>query len=155
MDKSKAAEHIMDLFIKAVHRYNAMEKVPRKVGLTGKLYHSERHLLDKIKDIPGLNISEFAEAVGMTKGAVSQFVKKLEKKGLVERYKKETNEKEIFLKLTEDGLRIYSEHRKRNEETIKPLLDEIQQHSDEQIQFFIDMLAWVNSYLEKSRKQME
>ena len=38
----------MELFIQAVHKYNALEKIPVKLGAKHDLYHSERHLIDRI-----------------------------------------------------------------------------------------------------------
>jgi DNA-binding MarR family transcriptional regulator len=154
MDKTKASKLIMDLFIKAVHQYNALEKLPHKTGAAYSLYHSERHLIDRIGDLPDLNVTEFARTVGMTKGAVSQFVRKLETKGLVRRYKKGSNDKEVFLELTREGREVYLQHQKRNEDTTKPLLNEMRRHPDEHIEYFIAMLNWINDYLGESRKQM-
>jgi DNA-binding MarR family transcriptional regulator len=155
MNKTQASKDIMNLFIEAVHRYNALEKIPHKTGAEFNLYHSERHLIDMIGDLPDANMTGFARSAGMTKGAVSQFVRKLESKGLVRRYKKGNNDKEVFLELTDEGRIFYQQHRKRNEETTRPLRDELKRHPDEHIRFFIDMLTWINSYLYESRKQIE
>src|SRR5271169_3734262 len=125
MDMTKASRDIMELFIQAVHKYNALEKVPVKAGSKHDLYHSERHLLDKIGDSPGMNVTEFARAVGITKGAVSQVVTKLEKKGFVRRYKRSSNDKEVFLELTRAGREIYIKHKKTNEKTLKPLIEKL------------------------------
>ncbi len=144
----------MELFIRAVRRYNALEKIPVKVGAK-HLYHSERHFLDKIGDHPGVNITEFARAVGITKGAVSQVVKKLESKGLVSRYKSSSNDKEVFLDLTRAGRDIYILHKKTNEETIKPLSEKLKQHSDDKVEFLISMFRWINDYLDQGREQMK
>ena len=62
----KASQDIMELFIQAVHKYNALEKIPPKVGSKHELYHSERHFLDKIGDYPRMNVTEFAETAGIT-----------------------------------------------------------------------------------------
>src|SRR3990170_2985269 len=125
MDITKASQDIVELFIQAVNKYNALEKIPVRVSAKHDLYHSEKHFLDKIGDHPGVNVTEFARAVGITKGAVSQFVKKLENKGLVRKYKGSGNDKEVFLELTRAGRDIYIKHKKKNEETIEPLIEEL------------------------------
>lgn len=140
----------MELFIKAVHKYNALEKHPSKAGKKHDLYHSERHFLDKIGDHPGMNMTEFAGATGITKGAVSQVVKKLENKGLVKRYKGSVNAKEVFIELTKDGRDIYIHHKKKNEETIKPLTEELKKYPDDKIDFLVAMFAWIGKYLDES-----
>ncbi len=155
MDRSDAAKTIMELFIQAVHKYNALEKVPVKAGAKHSLYHSERHLLDMIGDHPGVNITEFARAAGITKGAVSQVVKKLEKKGLVERYKSGDNDKEVFLELTRPGRDIYLRHKKTNEATLKPVIDKLKSEPDEKVVFLIDMFDWIGGFLDEEREQMK
>jgi DNA-binding MarR family transcriptional regulator len=155
MDRTKAGNEIMELFIKAVRQYNALEKIPAKSGSKYDLYHSERHLIDRIGDHPGVNVTEFARIVGITKGAVSQVVRKLERKGLVKRYKGSMNDKEVFLELTRTGREIYINHKKKNDETVRPLIDELQKYPDDKVEFFVAMLAWINDYLESSSRTLK
>ena len=155
MDVKKASQEIMELFIQAAHRYHALEKIPAKTQAKHDLYHSERHWLDKIGSEPGMNVTEFARAAGITKGAVSQVVKKLEAKGFVRRYKGGDNNKEVFLELTRAGRELHVAHRKKNEETIKPLVEELKKYPDGSIKGFISLLAWISGYLEESREQMK
>ncbi len=138
-----------------VNKYNALEKVPARHGTRHNLCHSERHMLDKIGDNTGMNVTEFAAAAGVTKGAISQLVTKLEKKGIVRRYKKSTNDKEVFLELTKSGQEVYKKHKKINERTIQPLNEELSKHSDEEVEFLLNMFKWFNDFLDLSRKQME
>ena len=145
----------MELFIGVVGKYNALEKIPVKVSSSHDLYHSERHMLDKIGDHPGMNMTDFAKALGVTKGAVSQVVKKLESKGVVRRFKSGTNDKEVFLELTDTGNGIYHEHKRTNDETIEPLLNELKKHPDDKIQFLIEMFKWIDGFLDQSGKKMK
>ncbi len=144
----------MELFIRAVRKYNALERIPVKSDTRHHLYHSERHMLDTIGDNPAMNVTDFARALGVTKGAVSQVVRKLEDKGVVKRYKSGTNEKEIFLELTDAGIDIYLKHKKTNEEIIRPLIRELNKHSVDKVQFLIDMFEWIDGFLDQSRKEM-
>jgi DNA-binding MarR family transcriptional regulator len=155
MHRSKAGRDIMELFIKAVHKYNALEKLPSKAGTKHELYHSERHFLDKIGDHPGMNMTEFAGAAGITKGAVSQVVKKLENKGIVKRYKSSVNNKEVFIELTRAGRDLYIQHKKKNEETIGPLIKELGKYPDDKVDFLIAMFTWIGNYLDENRVHMK
>jgi DNA-binding MarR family transcriptional regulator len=111
-------------------------------------------MLDAIGDNPTMNISEFARNIGVTKGAVSQVVKKLEEKQVVRRYKQAENDKEVFIELTNLGKDIYKKHKKTNEESIIPLHDELLKYSDDKVYFLIEMFKWIDSYLDSARKQM-
>jgi DNA-binding MarR family transcriptional regulator len=155
MDRKKASKDIAELFIRMVNKYNALEKIPARHGTHHNLYHSERHMLDKIGDNTGINVTGFAAAAGVTKGAISQLVTRLEKKGVVRRYKKSTNDKEVFLELTKTGQEVYQQHKEINEKTIIPLFDELSTHSDEKVEFLLHMFKWFDDYLDLSRKKME
>lgn len=154
MDRKKACEEILALFVKLSNKYQALEKIPVDYGAGKTLYHSERHMLDAIGDNPAMNVSEFARTIGVTKGAVSQVVKKLEEKQVVRRYKQAENDKEVFIELTNLGKDIYKKHKETNEESIIPLHDELLKYSDDKVYFLIEMFKWIDSYLDSVRKQM-
>jgi DNA-binding MarR family transcriptional regulator len=155
MKRKKATGEIEDLFIKMVNKYNALEKIPVKFKNVHDLYHSERHMIDKIGENPDMNITEFAESLGVTKGAVSQVVSKLERKGVVKRQKKSGSEKEVILHLTREGKELYEMHKKVNEESLLPLYNKLSTHSDEEVDFLVDMFKWLNEFLDASKKRME
>jgi DNA-binding MarR family transcriptional regulator len=155
MDRKASCREIMDLFIRVANKYKALEKIPVQYGPKQSLYHSERHVLDNIGDNPGMNVTEFADSLGVTKGAISQILKKLESKGVARRYKKSTNEKEVFLELTKLGKEIYKEHQKINEQTIIPLYEELQKYPDEKVEFLIDMFQWIDGFLDASKEKMK
>ncbi len=155
MKRENTSKELIELFIRMVNKYNSLEKIPARHGTRHNLYHSERHMLDKIGDNTGMNVTEFADAAGVTKGAISQLVSKLEKKGIVRRYKKSTNDKEVFLELTKSGQEVYQKHQEINEQTIIPLNEELSKHSDEKVEFLLTMFKWFNDYLDLSKKKME
>jgi DNA-binding MarR family transcriptional regulator len=155
MDRKASCREIMDLFIRVANKYNTLEKIPVQYGKKQNLYHSERHVLDNIGDNPGMNVTEFADSLGVTKGAISQVLKKLESKSVARRYKKSTNEKEVFIELTKLGKEIYEEHQKINEETIVPLCEELQKYPDENVKFLIDMFKWIDGFLDTSKEKMK
>jgi DNA-binding MarR family transcriptional regulator len=154
MDRKKACEEIITLFIKLSNKYQALEKIPVDYGIGKDLYHSERHMLDTIGDNPTLNVSELARSIGVTKGAISQVVKKLEEKQVVKRHKQAENEKEVFVDLTELGKDIHKRHKQANKESIIPLHDELLKYSDDKVYFLIEMFKWIDTYLDSAKKQM-
>jgi len=154
MDKKIASHEIMELFLRMVRTYNAMEKIPINHGKDEGLYHSERHMLDTIAKCPDLNITEHAAALGVTKGAISQVIKKLEQKGFVRRYKKGDNDKAVYLELTRQGNNMSAKRKKVNQETLKPLILELNKHTDREVDFLVSMFRWIDQYLAHGRAQM-
>ncbi len=155
MDREKASNEIMDLFIRIVNKYNGLEKVPVMHSPGLGLFHSERHMLDRVGDNPRMNMTELARASGVTKGAVSQIVKKLETKGVLRRYKKAANDKEVFIALTEIGEKTCEERRKTNKETIGPLREELEFHPDEHVAFLVHMFHWLDEFMDQTAKTMK
>ena len=126
-----------------------------KRGTKHDLYHSERHMLDQIGDYPNLNVTELAAVVGVTKGAISQVVKKLETKGIVRRYKKSSNDKEVFVEMTKTGSAMYRKHQAINDETVTTLSKELGRYSDDKVDFLIKMFHWFNSFMEHGSEKMK
>jgi len=155
MDRKKTCEEIEELFIKLANKYNSLEKIPVDYGVGKDLYHSERHLLGQIGDYPEKNITELSQFQGVTKGAISQTVKKLENKGLVNRYKGEQNEKEVFLELTEIGKGVYEKHKEVSQRSIMPLYEELKKYSDDKVYFLVEMFKWLDTFLDESKVKMQ
>lgn len=112
-----------------------LEKVPRDYGTGDLLYHSEIHTLHAIGVKPGLNVTQLAALLGVTKGAVSQVISKLSKKGLVDRYKEPENNKQVLLALTQKGQKAYSGHVAYHKRIGDAFFTEIGKVTDEQIEF--------------------
>lgn len=67
------------------------------------LYPSEVHLILEIVQNRDTNATRIAEALGLTKGAVSQTLTRLEKKGILTKTKDPYNKNELTLSLTPMG----------------------------------------------------
>lgn len=74
------------------------------------VFKSELHTLVEIGKLPGINVTELADKLSVTKGAISQVTKKLEKKLLISRDKDYNNDKELKLSLTEQGQKLFDGH---------------------------------------------
>jgi DNA-binding MarR family transcriptional regulator len=132
-----------------------MEKQPVRHDANHALHHSERHMIDRIGEGPGVNITEFAAASGVTKGAISQIVKKIEKKGFVRRIKRSGNEKEVYLELTEAGQEFYEKRKKINDESLRPLYEHLKRYSDDEVEFLVSMFKWFDVFLDASKQKMQ
>jgi DNA-binding MarR family transcriptional regulator len=155
VEQMRAAKQVMELFIRAARRYYTLEKMLACSGDRHGLHHSERHMLDLIGGNPDINVTEFARAAGVTKGAVSQVVNKLEAKGMVRRYKRGDNDKEVFIEPTVSGWDAYHRHQEKNVETLLPLMEELKGYPEDKIAFLIHMLSWIDGYLEESVRRMK
>jgi DNA-binding MarR family transcriptional regulator len=69
------------------------------------LYPSEIHLMLETKGDQAVNATKIADKLGITKGAVSQTLARLEKKGIIEKIKDPYNKNELSIILTPMGKR--------------------------------------------------
>lgn len=84
---------------------------PKSYGTDMQFHRLDIHLIETIGAFEGINVTELAAKHGITKSAVSQAVRKLEKRGLVRRYQRPDNRKEILFSLTETGKTAFHAHR--------------------------------------------
>lgn len=74
------------------------------------LFSSELHLLEMIGRQPGLSVTALAQWLGVTKGAVSQTLRRLSEKGLVQRETDPENLSRMKITLSDRGREIFLEH---------------------------------------------
>lgn len=115
----KIAGTLARVFTKTV----ANEKKPRHFGVPELLHASEIHMVMHINDNPGIHMSELARIAGVTRGAVSQVVAKLEKKGLVTKAEDPENSLKTVPVLTNKGKVAYYAHARHHEERDKELFE--------------------------------
>ncbi len=112
MDRDKKYTEVIEVFFRMLNCFNEFEKQPLKFNEEQLLYPSQVHALCIINNNPNSNITELAKKLGVTKGAASQVISKLEKKEIIERANSH-NQKEVFLHLTSRGNTVLTEHLKR------------------------------------------
>ena len=98
-------QELIDLFLKILHLYSVITRKPKDYGTGDLLYFTEVHTISVIGKNKAINMTQLADIMGVTRGAVSQTVRKLAGKNLIER-SNTTNRKEINLRLSEKGLRV-------------------------------------------------
>lgn len=111
----KQYNEILEKVLNITNTMNKTSKCPRDFGVGVPLYPSEIHTIEAIGAHEPINAKALAQALGITNGAVTQIADKLQKKGLVEKFKIDGNQKTVYIKLTALGRtserkRIYCFH---------------------------------------------
>jgi DNA-binding MarR family transcriptional regulator len=101
-EKDVAFNRLCTLWMQTINRMYEIESIPMDFG-TGLLHPSEIHTIEAIGLYPGMNVTALALRMGVSRGAASQMVSRLAGKGLIEKYRLPDNEKEVCLRLTQDG----------------------------------------------------
>jgi DNA-binding MarR family transcriptional regulator len=97
---------LIDLFLKILHLYSVIGKKPKDYGTGDLLYIAEIHTITMVGKNNEINMTQLAEIMGVSKGAISQTIRKLVSKDFIIK-SNDTNKKEINLKLSEKGHIVY------------------------------------------------
>lgn len=90
--------------LKIIYKVMEMEEEIQYYGTDVKISISEIHVLDTIFNNPGIHISGIAKKREVTRGAISQLIKKMEKKGLVSKSPDPANLSRTVINLTKKGV---------------------------------------------------
>ena len=125
------------------------EKKPRDYGIGDMLYPSEVHMIMVIGDNENMHVSELARIAGVTKGAVSQMISKLDKKGLIRKVKDSQNKSKILIALTNKGKIAYYKHAQVHEEMDKELFDYLDGLDDKQFMILSEFIDGFEKMVER------
>lgn len=103
-------EKITESVVCFVETAKNFETAPRYYVDDELLYSSEIHIIDTVGRNHGEHLSEIARRFGVTKGAASQLIKKLEKKGYVYKELDDTNQTRMKVLLTDKGREAFDKH---------------------------------------------
>lgn len=101
---------LLEQFYRISYRMNKNRNIPLRFDGTVPVNTAAIHLLETVGKHENCNLTEIAEMLDITKGAVSQMATKLEKENLISRHRNGTNDKDIFFSLTEEGRRVFDGH---------------------------------------------
>jgi DNA-binding MarR family transcriptional regulator len=99
-------QNLIDLFLKILHLYSVIERKPKDYGTGDLLFFTEIHTIVMVGNNREINMTRLAELMGVTKGAISQMIRKLVHKNLILKTNT-TNKKEFNLKLSHKGVIVY------------------------------------------------
>jgi len=105
---------------------------------------SEVHCIEFIGKNADSNVTKLAESFFMTRSAISKITKKLLEKGLIESYQKPENKKEIYFRLTEEGMainKIHDDLHKEFRERDKAVFEQITEEQFDSILCFVEMYS--------------
>lgn len=141
---------IGDLLLSVIRNFVEHDTKARYFGTDTKLNHSEIHMIQFIKEQKErLHISAIARKLGITKGAVSQTIKRLEKKGFVLKEVDTENKSRLLIRLTPKGEKAHYYHKKYHRQLDSIILDVLKNTDDENIMFLNNFLWQLDREISK------
>lgn len=144
---------LMNLFAKYMEKQEILSKLTEDEKLHG-YYYSEIHTIVAIGNLEEPNVTNIANQMNVTKGAISKITKKLLAQNLIEAYQQVGNKQKIFFRLTESGRALYDEHEKRHNLWLKRDDAFIKQFDENTIKLIETFMTEFNNYLEKQISEL-
>ncbi len=110
---------------------------------------AEAHCIDKIGSMDYANVTKIAAEMGMTRGAISKISKRLLNKKLIDSYQRPENNKEIYFRLTEQGQKVYIEHKKCHNQAIQEKLALLSTYNEDEQSIILRFLCDINQKYDK------
>lgn len=124
-----------------------LDRTPKKFGTDGNLSHAEIHLVEIIGDNKGMGVSDIARLIGITKGAVSQSLKRLEKKGITNKQTDPENLSRVIVGLTSKGNISYWAHKHWHEKMDGGFSVYLEKLSENDVSTILDFLSNMEDFL--------
>ena len=99
-------QHLIDQFLKILNLYGVISRKPKDYGTGDLLYPAEILTISEVGKNKSVNMTGLAEIMGLTRGAVSQMIRKLVAKNYIIKSNLR-NRKEVELRLSDKGLIVY------------------------------------------------
>jgi DNA-binding MarR family transcriptional regulator len=116
-------KQVIEKYMLMVEKISSTTRMSQTFGTDVEIYRSEIHVMQLIDNYGHLHVSEIARRIGVTKGAVSQILKKLEHKDLVQKYRDTTNNTRQQVRLTSKGVKACEGHKNYHSEHDKEMFD--------------------------------
>ena len=133
-------QDLSELVIRVMNKYTFLHNKQFKYGEEHSISFSEAQVVEEVLRNKNSNMTTLSKELGVTKAAVTKTMKKLEIKGFIKRYKNISNNKEIFVSITDLGDRIYQNYQNYIYENlfkeIFQLLDQNDEKSYEMLKHF-------------------
>ncbi len=141
-------EQIMNAFKRLIHVLSTGKNRPYTYGdIT--IHRAEVHILEIIGSNSGITASGIVKAMNVTKGAVSQIVKKLRERRLIEAIETSTDRKVYELHLTKKGKSILEQHDIREKKLLRKIAPEINHCGSADIKRFANVINHVADFIDE------
>ncbi|MHB8139066.1 MAG: MarR family winged helix-turn-helix transcriptional regulator [Smithellaceae bacterium] len=147
LDKKIVREMIID-FLRLMNKFNKLSKQTFDFGTGDVLYPAEVHVIDEIGKKNGETVTGLCKLFGVTKGAVSQIVGKLSRKGYVKKVRNENYGKEIILSLTPKGKKAFDAHIQLHDAIDKDFVRALGDIPPKQVEQFTDILKRIENHVD-------
>jgi DNA-binding MarR family transcriptional regulator len=148
----KQCQCVLETMLRIINKASELIVEPRVFG-TEVLYASEIHMIDVIGRNPGIHVTEIANKLKITKGAVPKIIRKLLQKELIYRYQAKDNKKMVLFELTEKGHTAFQGHIEFHKKLDHGIIKKFNSLQEPQLLMFHDIMNEVELYFDRIRQE--
>ena len=148
----KQSESVIGILTRIINKASSVMTEPRHFGTDDVLYASEIHMLDVIGRNPGINVTEIADKLGITKGAIPKIIRKLMHKDLIYRYQMIDNKKIVLFKLTDKGHTAFQHHIEFHQKFDNGIIQRLDSLSKTELLFLHEIMSEIEQYVDKIKQ---
>lgn len=146
---NKKIDFMSGKFFRIMTQLQKLDRSPKKFGTDTFLSHSEIHLVEIVGNNPGSSVSDIARLLGITKGAVSQNLKKLEAKNITVKDADSANYSRSIVSLTSKGNLAFNEHKKWHETMDGGFINYLETLEDNELDTISNFMGKVEDFLKR------
>ncbi len=132
--------HICFALLSLVNQFHMLERQCRNFGTDVEIHLAEIQMIMAIHNAQGIHVNGLAEKLGITKGSVSEMLRKLERKGLVRKEKDPLKMTRLNIYLTDKGLVAHQNHISLHRKLDNLVLEVAAKHGPEMRKSFTHLL---------------
>ncbi len=151
--KFKNRTKISYTFLRVVTKLAELDRKTRYYGTDQPLYEAEIHMIKSIKENEGIHVTGLADMLGVTKGAVSQIIMKLERKGMIVKDTDPRNLSRLMLWLTSKGETAYLHHEKLHQKFDRLFNAVLENATEENKDFLKSFLNTLDAQIDVIKKE--
>ncbi|MCP4022010.1 MAG: MarR family transcriptional regulator [Desulfobacteraceae bacterium] len=152
---NKKRHKIVGKFQSIMEHAQALEKAPRTFGTGKNLVARQIHLIEIIGDHEGSSVTDIAKLLGVTKGAVSQNLKKLEALGFSIKQTDPQNLSRSVVKLTAKGMSAYWSHKDWHEQMDGGFAEYMDKLEEKDVDTILDFMTKTEDFLKRMLASVE
>ncbi|AJQ29328.1 MarR family transcriptional regulator [Pelosinus fermentans] len=145
------SQYVLETMLRIIHKSSELITEPRVFG-TEVLYASEIHMIDIIGRNPGIHVTEIANKLGITKGAVPKIICKLLQKELIYRYQAKDNKKMVLFTLTPKGHASFQSHIEFHKKLDQGIIKKFNSLQESELLMFHDIMHEIEEYIDRIEK---
>ena len=146
-------EQLMTILDGVLTKTETLHAPSNDFGTGIPIYRKEIHTLQAIGRHSKINITRLAEQMGVTKGAISQTIAKLIKKGMVRKQYAQGSKKEVILELTDLGWTGFHNHEKFHMDMLNIARQHFGNQLKKKIKIFKTVMTDLNAILDEYEKR--